>query len=138
MGSLSSYVERKGKRDEMGEVVPIPVLKTDRKTGASTSDDLAAFEGAYREDASAIEVALSRGILPNPEKPAEAKTAAAALEQFKAGKMNIVDLTMARFEPFQAADKVAFEAYIERLKKKYKALESEDMRKRPLSQLSYA
>lgn len=138
MGSLASIVERKGSKTDIGEVVPIPILKTDRKTGVSTTDNWAAFEAAYKEDTASCEVALARGYLPNPEKPKDEKEVKAALADYRDGKIGIVDLTRKRFEAFAAADKEAFEAYLDKLKKKYRALEKEDLKKRPLTALAYA
>lgn len=138
MSSFSSFVERPGKRDEMGEVVPIPVLNTSRKTGTSTADDWAAFEASYRENANACEVALARGILPNPQKPKADKDVADLLAKFKEGKIKLVELTMGRFQAFPAGDKEGFEDYTDKLKAKYKGLEKEDIKRRPLTSLAYA
>lgn len=137
MGLMGSIVEKKASRTEIGEVVPIPVLRTNRKTGISTSDDLAAFEASYRENDAACEVALSRGLLPDPEAPVDQKTLDVLLSEFKAGKMNLVELTRKRFKPFIEADTEAFKAYQDKLKSKYKALEKEDLKKRPLGALAY-
>lgn len=139
MGSLASIVVTKGNREQLADVVPIPVLKVDRKTGQSNADQLASFEGAYREETATIETALGRGLLPNPEKPVmdKAKTDAAFAE-YNAGKITIAQLTSKRFEPFAAGDNESLQAYVQRLKVKYKGLEKEDLKKRPLGALAYA
>lgn len=139
MGSLASIVVTKGGREVLADVVPVPVLKVDRKTGSYTGDQLAAFEGAYREETATIETALARGMLPNPEKPVTDKVKLdAALAEYQAGKITIAQYTSRRFEPFMAGDNDGLQAYVQKLKVKYKALEKEDLKKRPLGALAYA
>ena len=98
----------------------------------------AAFEATYRENPNACEIALARGYLPNPEKSKDNATVEKALAEYAAGKIGIADLTMARFEPFAAGDKEGFEAFVGKLRVKYKALEKEDMKRRPLTALATA
>lgn len=139
MGSLASIVVTKGNREQLADVVPIPVLKIDRKTGLSSADNLAAFDAAYREETATIETALGRGMLPNPEKPVLDKAAVdKAMTDYRDGKITIAQLTSKRFEPFIAGDNEALQAYVQKLKVKYKALEKEDLKKRPLGALAYA
>jgi hypothetical protein len=138
MGKLASLVISKGSRETLADVVPIPVLDVDRKTGVSSPDQVAAFEAAYREETATIETALGRGMLPNPEKPVEKAKADAALASYQAGKTTIAQFTKERFEPFAAGDNDGLQAYVQKLKTKYKALEKEDLKKRPLGALAYA
>ena len=138
MGSLASIVVTKGSKENLADIVPIPVLHVDSKTGIPSADNIASFEAAYREEKSTIEVALSRGLLPNPERPIteKAKVDAAAVA-YRERKISIAEYTTRRFEPFDAGDVEALDAYCEKLKKKYKALEKEDMKKRLLGALAY-
>lgn len=139
MGSLASIVVSKGNRETLADVVPIPVLHVDRKTGQSNGDQLASFEAGYREETTTIETALSRGLLPNPERPVTDKVKLdAALAEYQAGKITIAQLTQRRYETFPAGDTDALNAYVLKLKSKYKSLEKEDMKKRPLGALAYA
>jgi hypothetical protein len=113
MGCFKSVKVSDGKKDELGEVIPVPFLQIDKGAGKPTLAQIAKFEAAFLEPI--CETALARGILPNPEK----------LD--KDGK----------FVNFAAGDVEGLELLRDKLKKKFKTLQKEDVKKRPLTALAY-